>query len=107
MSKLYDQRWWRRFSQNYLRANPLCRMCQDIGVVRAATCVDHVEAHRGDPVKFRAGPFQPLCSVCHGAIKQAEEHGRIRGCSADGTPLARQQTPKGASDLPAEQPDER
>lgn len=90
MSRLYDLRWWRRFSQNYLRQNPLCVMCTARGITRAATQVDHIDPHKGDMDKFRNGPFQSLCGPCHGAVKSAfERSGTIRGCSVDGVPIAR------------------
>jgi hypothetical protein len=30
-----------------------------------ATECDHIQPHRGDPVKFYSGPFQSLCKSCH------------------------------------------
>ena len=71
-----------------LRANPLCVTCGCRGRTTAATTVDHVEPHAGDPVNFWAGPFQGLCKTCHSAGKQSEEQtGRKRGCDVDGKPF--------------------
>jgi hypothetical protein len=37
---------------------------------------DHVDPHRGDPVKFFDGPFQSLCKWHHDSVKQAIENAR-------------------------------
>ncbi len=57
---------WQRASQAYLRDNPLCVECQRHGRIEPATCVDHVEPHRGDDTKFwTQANWQPLCVRCH------------------------------------------
>lgn len=70
---LYRSMRWRRLRQQQLQAEPLCRTCDEVGVITPATICDHVEPHRGDPVKFWAGPFQSLCKPCHDTVKQREE----------------------------------
>lgn len=86
-STLYDRRWRKR-RERQLREFPLCRLCIEMrSIVRAATIADHIEPHRGDPVKF-AGPLQSLCAECHSSWKQATESGSLmRGCAVDGMPL--------------------
>lgn len=60
---------WVRASKNYLRAHPLCAECKLRGRRTPATLVDHIEPHRGDPVKFwDINNWQGLCVPCH-AIK--------------------------------------
>jgi hypothetical protein len=57
------------------------------GKVTPATVADHIEPHRGDPVKF-AGPIQSLCLPCHSIHKQVlETSGHVRGCDVNGMPL--------------------
>ena len=57
------------------------------GRVTAASVADHVEPHRGDPVKFE-GPLQSLCASCHSSIKQSlERTGRIKGHDRRGNPI--------------------
>lgn len=87
MPSLYDRKWRRRRAEQ-LRQYPLCRLCQDLdGRLSVATVADHIEPHRGDPVKF-AGPLQSLCKLCHDSRKQQQEKsGRIKGCDARGYPL--------------------
>lgn len=64
---------WQRFRLDWLAKHPLCAFCALRGQVTAATVVDHVEPHRGDPVAFWAGPFQSLCASCHSQDKQRQE----------------------------------
>jgi len=62
---------WVKASQNYLKANPLCRMCWESEPRRRkpATLVDHIEPHKGDMVLFwKISNWQALCVPCH-AIK--------------------------------------
>lgn len=81
---------WRRARDAFLREHPTCKACGEYsGRVVAATVVDHVVPHRGNPRLFwdRAN-WQALCKRCHDSHKQrAEKSGRVLGCSADGTPI--------------------
>ena len=64
--KLYNLRWWRRESKEYLKRNPLCVDCASVGLITAASEVDHIEPHRGDLKKFRDRKnWQGLCKSCH------------------------------------------
>jgi len=48
---------------------PILSGCHAAGRVTAATVVDHVVPHRGDPVLMwdEIGNWQSLCTDCHGA----------------------------------------
>lgn len=77
----YNYRW-QKARQTFLRANPLCRHCTKLGMVRAATEVDHVIPHRGDQELFwNTDNWQGLCKPCH-SRKTAREDGGY-GRSAD------------------------
>jgi 5-methylcytosine-specific restriction protein A len=67
---------WRSISRAQITAHPLCAYCLRQGTYTAAAVCDHVEPHRGDPVKFWSGPFQSLCKPCHNGVKKREEMGR-------------------------------
>lgn len=86
--RLYGRRW-RRERKAFLAAHPLCVMCETRGRVAAATVVDHIRPHNGDPVLFwDRTNWQGLCQTHHDATKQREEKGgRAIGCGADGVPL--------------------
>ena len=89
MVRLYDLRRWRRESRAFLRAHPLCTMCEAAGRVTLASVVDHVKPHRGDEALFfDEQNWAPMCKSCHdGAKQEIENTGRIRGCDLDGVPL--------------------
>jgi 5-methylcytosine-specific restriction enzyme A len=68
----YNSRW-RRARAAYLARNPLCVRCQAQERIRAATVVDHVVPHRGDPKLFwDEANWAALCKPCHDA-KTARE----------------------------------
>ena len=87
-SQLYTTKRWRKLRAAQLVKQPLCEMCAEHSKVTEATVVDHKEPHRGDMVRFWAGPFQSTCKHCHDSHKQREENGGgMMGCDADGFPL--------------------
>jgi 5-methylcytosine-specific restriction enzyme A len=64
---------WRRARAAYLARRPLCVPCKTAGRLRAATVVDHVVPHRGDPVLFwDEANWAALCKLCHD-VKTARE----------------------------------
>lgn len=70
---LYKTPQWQAIRVAVFADEPLCRRCHASGLVVPATVVNHVERHHGDPVKFFAGPFEPLCKPCHDGEVQREE----------------------------------
>lgn len=67
---------WRRISQEFLKAHPLCAECERNGRVTPAACVDHIKPHKGDPALFwDQRNWQPLCHVCHSRKTAAEDGG--------------------------------
>lgn len=78
---LYADPRWKRAARRFLDRNPLCADCGELGVDEAATDVDHIEPHRGDPKLFwDRKNWQPLCHRCH-SRKTAREvfHGKGPG----------------------------
>jgi 5-methylcytosine-specific restriction protein A len=70
----YDRQWQKERAA-HLAANPLCVHCLARGRTTAASIVDHIIPHRGDPVLFRdPANRQSLCKTCHD-IKTASEDG--------------------------------
>lgn len=69
-------RRWRAARAAFLREHPLCRACEEKGLIVASTEVDHVVPHKGDRVLFwDRSNWQALCKTCH-AAKTAREDGR-------------------------------
>lgn len=64
-SRGYGKRW-QKASKAFLRRHPLCAECERNGRYVAATVVDHITPHRGDPKLFwDESNWQPLCKQCH------------------------------------------
>ncbi len=88
---LYSTKRWHRLRTAQLRDEPLCRMCQRMGYITAATVVDHIEPHKGDESLFYdRSNLQSLCSTHHDASKQRAEKRGIQevGCGSDGWPIS-------------------
>jgi 5-methylcytosine-specific restriction protein A len=67
---------WSKASKQFLRDNPLCVHCKDEGLIRAATEVDHIIAHKGDQLLFwLPDNLQALCKPCHSRKTIKEDGG--------------------------------
>ena len=72
-SRGYDGRW-ERARLLFLSEHPLCLGCEAVGVVEAATIVDHVVPHRGDMEAFwNESGWQACCAWHHDVVKQRLE----------------------------------
>jgi len=60
MGKLHNKALWHRRARYQLQHEPLCAMCLAEGKVVAARIADHIEPHKGDPVKFWNSKLQSL-----------------------------------------------
>lgn len=61
----YDSKW-RKARCRYLKAYPLCKLCESQGKLVKATVVDHMIPHRGDEQLFwDESNWQSLCKSCH------------------------------------------
>ena len=70
----YDAKW-NRFAAAYRKSNPLCVMCEKVGVYTLAQCVDHIIPHKGNMELFwDTDNVQGLCTKCH-TTKTASEDG--------------------------------
>jgi 5-methylcytosine-specific restriction protein A len=66
---------WRKVRDGWLKSHPLCVRCQVLGIVKAATDLDHIVPHKGDMVRFwDPSNWQSLCHACH-SFKTATEDG--------------------------------
>ncbi|MDJ0922107.1 MAG: hypothetical protein QNI84_13350 [Henriciella sp.] len=85
---LYKTSRWKQRRKRQLAAQPLCEMCLARGITTLATIADHVEPHRGDPIKFFEGELQSLCKSDHDSLKQQQEKsGFHRAIGVDGLPV--------------------
>lgn len=72
-SKLYNTTEWRRERRCYLDHNPLCVKCEERGILRPATVVDHKIRHKDNLELFwDVSNWAALCARCHNS-KSARE----------------------------------
>jgi len=65
-SHLYQAPEWKRARLAFLKANPLCVSCAEVGLVVPANEVDHRVPHRGNRALFwDRSNWQGLCKPCH------------------------------------------
>lgn len=58
----YHNRRFRALRDAFMRAHPICACCK----LDAATDLDHIERHKGDPRLFwDQSNWQALCASCH------------------------------------------
>ena len=74
---IYNSKEWRELRAEKLRANPICEMCEEQGIVTSARCVHHVvpieTARTKDEMKRLAidcglQGLKSLCFACHARI---------------------------------------
>lgn len=64
--RLYSDPRWVKAAKSWLRRNPLCVDCGELGVIEPATDVDHIKPHKGDRRLFwDRSNWQSLCHSCH------------------------------------------
>ena len=63
----YHTARWTRLSRAFRAEHPLCACCQSKGVIKPATCVDHVTPWPicGEQGFFDRANLQPLCDECN------------------------------------------
>lgn len=67
---------WQRARLLFLDDHPLCKRCEDKGLVVPANVVDHIQPHKGDGVLFwDQRNWQPLCKPCHDKKTATEDGG--------------------------------
>jgi len=86
--RLYDRALWHRRERRQLQREPLCAMCLAEGKIVAARIADHIEPHKGDPIRFWNGKLQSLCAHSHQSRKKfVEQRGFDNAIGADGMPI--------------------
>jgi 5-methylcytosine-specific restriction protein A len=74
----YDSAWKAR-RLAFLRAHPLCRLCEEKGLCEPARVVDHVVPHKGDRALFEDDlNLQGLCIPCHNRKTATTDRGAWR-----------------------------
>jgi len=74
-SRGYGYRW-RLARLAYLCEHPLCKQCTELGMISAATVVDHVIPHKNDKTMFwQQDNWQSLCKSCHDTKTATQDGG--------------------------------
>ena len=70
-------RRWQRARLIHLAEHPLCKMCADDGVIKAAVVVDHITPHKGNDTLFwdSVTNWQSLCKQHHDKKTATEDGG--------------------------------
>lgn len=74
----YNDRNWRKLRLQVLHESPLCVRCEVMGVVKAATVVDHITRVKDGGDFLERSNLQSLCTSCH-AVKSGKEAHPTRG----------------------------
>lgn len=65
---------WQQARLRFLKAHPLCVICEESDTIEPATVVDHKIPHRGDQTLFwDRTNWQSLCKPHHDAKTQTED----------------------------------
>lgn len=76
-NKFYKATAWLQVRASVLRKGPLCVECERVGIVKAATLVDHIIPYRERPdLGLARDNLRPLCHSCHGRIGKRTAVGR-------------------------------
>ena len=74
-ASLYHTYRWARLSRAFRAEHPLCAECNRNGIIRAATCVDHITPWPicGEQGFFNRANLQPLCEDCNNRKGQRDK----------------------------------
>lgn len=75
-AKLYNNKRWKKLRDSFLMLSPICQKCLEIGVVKTATDVHHVNSPFVDGLSdierlgrlLDPNNLMALCQQCHGHI---------------------------------------
>jgi 5-methylcytosine-specific restriction protein A len=70
--KFYNSWPWRKARKAFKLKNPLCKHCDERGVVTAGKVVDHIIRIKAGGEPLKESNLQMLCDSCHNR-KSAEE----------------------------------
>ena len=73
LSKFYSSKQWRNARAWQLSNEPLCRHCQEKGILTTATQVDHIKPRSKGGADFDADNLQSLCHSCHSRKTRLEQ----------------------------------
>ena len=76
----YDSRYhsskWRKLRINFLKSNPLCKLCKEVGKTVAANVIDHIiplSQNNSDDNFWNSNNHQALCAPCNNRKSQTDK----------------------------------
>lgn len=73
MSQWYANKKWRRVRASFIQRNPLCKECNNKGIVKGAEVVDHIKPISQGGSEYSLTNLQALCKVCHDKKSRREQ----------------------------------
>lgn len=74
-SDIYNSWPWRKLSKRIRESNPLCKHCEQLGIITKGVVADHIiPIARGGEV-FNEDNIQVLCERCHNIKSSKESRG--------------------------------
>jgi 5-methylcytosine-specific restriction protein A len=77
---------WKRRQKQQMLAEPCCRHCAEIGIVRAATIADHINPNWHTWEEFLSFELQSLDAACHARKRKEQRLGYRTDIGEDGNP---------------------
>jgi 5-methylcytosine-specific restriction enzyme A len=70
----YNTQQWRNVRALILQDSPLCKACEEVGLITLAQMVDHINPVRLGGEFWDRDNLQPLCNSCHARKSAKERH---------------------------------
>jgi 5-methylcytosine-specific restriction protein A len=70
----YNTTQWRNVRALILQDSPLCKACEEVGLITLAQMVDHIKPVRLGGNFWDHENLQPLCNSCHASKSAKERH---------------------------------
>ena len=70
----YNTTQWRNVRALILQDSPLCKACEEVGLITLAQMVDHIKPVRLGGNFWDRNNLQPLCNSCHASKSAKERH---------------------------------
>ncbi len=81
---VYKSYQWKKLREQFVALNPLCKHCDNYGIVTAGKIVDHIIEIEDGGNWFDINNLQHLCQSCHNAKTAREAMKRKRKAKSTG-----------------------
>jgi len=81
---IYKSTRWVNLRSQFLKHNPLCKHCQEQGVLTPGHTVDHIKEIVDGGELWDVDNLQSLCNACHNTKTGSEKKRRVRRKKTNG-----------------------